>query len=141
MGIKIPANFRYTETHEWAKKNNEKTVVVGITEYAIHELGDIVFLELPEIESKIEQGEPFGSIESVKAVSDLLAPISGRIIQVNESIQDAPEELADTTYEDGWLIEIEADDIADIEDLMTAEEYISYIKKESEEEIEIIEEN
>ena len=140
MGIKIPSNFRYTETHEWAKKSNGKTVLIGITEYAVHELGDIVFLELPEIEQEIERGETFGTIESVKAVSDLVSPISGKIIQVNEGIQDAPEELADTAYDDGWLIEIEVDDISELDDLMTAEEYISYIQKESEEEIEIVDE-
>ena len=142
MKVRIPSNenIRYTETHEWARKDGEKIVTVGITEYAVKELGDIVYIELPEVESEIEAKESFGTIESVKAVSDLISPVTGTIIQVNESIAEAPEELADDPYEEGWLIQIQVEDPSEFEDLMTAEEYIEYIKEESSEEIEIEEE-
>lgn len=142
MKVRIPQgdDIRYTETHEWARQEGERIITVGITEYAVKELGDIVYIELPEVETEIEAKETFGTIESVKAVSDLISPVTGRIIQVNESIAEAPEELADDPYEEGWLIKIEVEDPSEFEDLMTAEEYIEYISQEASEPIEIEEE-
>ena len=140
MKIRIPHgdDIRYTETHEWARKETDTLISIGITEYAVKELGDIVYIELPEdVESQIEAKEAFGTIESVKAVSDLISPLTGKIVQVNESISDAPEELADDPYEEGWLIKIEVEDSSEFEDLMTAEEYIEYLKEESSEPVEI----
>ena len=142
MKVVIPKSddIRYTETHEWARKEGEKIITVGITDYAVKELGDIVYIELPDVETEIEAKEPFGTIESVKAVSDLISPVTGKIIQVNESIAEAPEELADDPYEEGWLIKIEVEDPEEFEDLLSADEYIEYIQEESSEPLEILEE-
>ena len=142
MKIRLPADedIRYTETHEWARKESDTLITVGITEYAVKELGDIVYIELPEVETEIEAKEPFGTIESVKAVSDLISPVTGEIIQVNESIQEAPEELADDPYEEGWLIKIEVEEASEFEDLLTQEEYLNLIQEEASEPVEVEEE-
>ncbi len=142
MKIRIPQgdDIRYTETHEWARKESDTLISIGITEYAVKELGDIVYIELPDVETSIEAKEAFGTIESVKAVSDLISPVTGTIVQVNESIAEAPEELADDPYEEGWLIKVEVEDPSEFEDLMTAEEYIEYLNEESSEPIEVEEE-
>ncbi|MCV9886820.1 glycine cleavage system protein GcvH [Metabacillus halosaccharovorans] len=120
--MNTPKELRYSEEHEWVKVEGEK-VRIGITDFAQSELGDIVFVELPEVGDEIKADEPFGSVESVKTVSELYAPISGKIIEINEDLDDSPEFVNESPYEKAWMIIIEPSDIADVEKLMTAEQY------------------
>ena len=122
MSFEIRDDCRYLETHEWARQE-DGTVRIGITDFAQDELGDIVFVELPAVGETIEAGTAFGVVESIKAVSDLYAPVSGEVVAVNEELHDAPELVNDDPSEDGWMIEIEPDDGNELEDLLSAEEY------------------
>lgn len=125
--MSIPNNLRYSKEHEWVKVEDGK-VIVGITEFAQSELGDIVFVDLPETDETIVANESFGSVESVKTVSELYAPVSGKIVAVNEELEDAPELVNESPYENGWMIEIEADDLTEMDELLTAEQYEAFIK-------------
>lgn len=125
--MSIPNNLRYSKEHEWVKVEDGK-VIVGITEFAQSELGDIVFVDLPETDETIAANESFGSVESVKTVSELYAPVSGKIVAVNEELEDAPELVNESPYENGWMIEIEADDLTEMDELLTAEQYEAFIK-------------
>lgn len=125
--MSIPNNLRYSKEHEWVKVEDGK-VIVGITEFAQSELGDIVFVDLPETDEIIAANESFGSVESVKTVSELYAPVSGKIVAVNEELEDAPELVNESPYENGWMIEIEADDLTEMDELLTAEQYEAFIK-------------
>jgi glycine cleavage system H protein len=122
----LPANARYTKDHEWAVADGDR-VKVGITQYAADELGDIVFVDLPEAGDQVDAEEAFGSIESVKAVSDLLAPISGSIVEVNEELVDAPEKVNESPDDEGWMVIIEAEDIAEFDSLMDQAAYEAYL--------------
>ncbi|MCQ4333725.1 glycine cleavage system protein GcvH [Natronomonas sp. F2-12] len=122
MSFKIPDDCRYRETHEWAR-DEDGSVRIGITDFAQDELGDIVFVELPSVDERIEQGEEFGVIESIKAVSDLYAPLSGEVLAVNDDLVDAPELVNDDPFDDGWMLEIEPTDETDLEELLSPEEY------------------
>ena len=113
----VPEEYYYTKDHEWAQVD-ENVVTVGITEYAQDTLGEVVYVELPEEGQKVTQGEPFGVVESVKAVSDLVAPVSGTVIEVNMSMQDNPGTLNDDPMNDGWLIRIEMDTEKELANLM-----------------------
>lgn len=117
-----PKELRYSEEHEWVKTEGE-TVRIGITHFAQSELGDIVFVELPEVGDEIKADEPFGSVESVKTVSELYAPISGKVVAVNEDLNDSPEFVNESPYEKAWMVVVEPSDSAEIEKLMTAEAY------------------
>ncbi|CAH0344685.1 glycine cleavage system protein GcvH [Bacillus sp. CECT 9360] len=117
-----PKEFRYSEEHEWVKTEGEN-VRVGITHFAQSELGDIVFVELPEVGAEVKADEPFGSVESVKTVSELYAPISGKVVEVNEDLNDNPEYVNESPYEKAWMIVIEPSDKSEIDNLMTAEQY------------------
>lgn len=129
MAFEYPETLRYTDTHEYLHLDEDETVAtVGITAFAIDQLGDIVFLELPEEGDEISKGEKFGTIESVKAVEDLKAPVSGRVIAVNSGMVDAPENLADDPYVDGWLIKIEISDIEETEQAMSASMYRNMVE-------------
>lgn len=121
MSEQVPGDRRYAATHEWAKP--EGSVLVGLTAFAVHELGDLVFVDLPEKGAAVTAGEAFGEIESVKAVSELMAPVSGTIAEVNIDIEDALETLVESPYEDGWLIRIDASDPAELDALLSAEDY------------------
>lgn len=121
--MNTPKELRYSEEHEWVKVEGEK-VRIGITDFAQSELGDIVFVELPEVGAEIKADEPFGSVESVKTVSELYAPISGKIVEINEDLDDSPEFVNESPYEKAWMIVIEPSNIADTEELMTAEQYV-----------------
>ena len=101
----FPEDLLYTNDDEWVRREGDQ-VVVGVSDFAQHQLGDIVFVELPEIGDVVESGAPFGTIESVKAVSDLVAPISGEVLSINEELEDAPEQVNESCYEDGWLISV-----------------------------------
>jgi len=118
----VPEEYYYTKDHEWAQVD-ENVVTVGVTEYAQDSLGEIVYVELPEEGQKVTQNEPFGVVESVKAVSDLVAPVSGTVIEVNTSIPDSPGVLNDDPYNDGWLIRIEMDTEKELANLMRAPDY------------------
>ncbi len=130
--MEIPEGLRYSKEHEWVLVEG-KTATIGITEYAQEELGDIVFVELPEIGEKSVKDDPFGAVESVKAVSDIYAPVSGTVLEINDSLPDSPETINDDAYGDGWMIRVEMQDVDDLKDLMTAEEYREYIEQQKEE--------
>ncbi|MDP4086349.1 MAG: glycine cleavage system protein GcvH [Bacillota bacterium] len=124
-----PKDLRYTEEHEWVKVEGEN-VRVGITDFAQHELGDIVFVELPEVGDEITADEPFGSVESVKTVSELYAPISGKVVEINEELSDNPEFVNESPYEKAWMIVIEPSDSSEVDKLMTSEQYDEMIKED-----------
>jgi glycine cleavage system H protein len=120
--MSAPKDLRYSEEHEWVKVEGEN-VRIGITHFAQSELGDIVFVELPEVGDDLTKNEPFGSVESVKTVSELYAPISGKVVEVNEDLSDNPEYVNESPYDKAWMVIVEPSDIADSEQLMTAEQY------------------
>jgi glycine cleavage system H protein len=117
-----PPNLKYTKEHEWARVNGNQ-VTVGITEFAKDQLGDVVYLELPEVGATITKGQPFGVIESTKAVSELFAPVSGKVTRVNKELVDAPEGINDDPYEKGWLVEIEMNAANEAAELLDASAY------------------
>ncbi|HNX38429.1 MAG TPA: glycine cleavage system protein GcvH [Candidatus Cloacimonadota bacterium] len=112
----------YTESHEWVRVNGE-IATIGITDFAQHELGDIVFVELPEVGAKVSSGEPCGSIEAVKAVEDLFSPLSGKIEEKNSDLEDSPDLMNKSPYEDGWMIKIRLSNPDELENLLSAVEY------------------
>jgi len=120
--MSVPTNLRYTEDHEWIKLEDGKAVI-GITEFAQSELGDIVFVELPAVGDEIAAGDSFGSVESVKTVSELYLPIAGKVLEVNEALEDAPELVNESPYEQAWMVVIEPANEADVEQLLTADQY------------------
>jgi glycine cleavage system H protein len=122
MAFDYPDTLRYTDTHEYVSLEG-KTAVVGITAFAIDQLGDIVFLELPDIGSEVSKGEKFGTIESVKAVEDLKSPVTGKVVAINDAMVDAPEDLATDPYTAGWLLKVEIEDPGEIESGMSAHLY------------------
>ena len=126
-----PKNLRYHKEHDWARIDGD-TAVFGITDYAQEQLGDIVYIELPEVGSEVTKDSAYAEIESVKAVSDVYAPLSGTIIEVNEEAVDAPETLNESPYEDGWLIKIKLSESGQIDDLMSVEEYEQMLAEEEE---------
>ncbi|MEH7096197.1 glycine cleavage system protein GcvH [Neobacillus vireti] len=127
--MSLPKELRYSEEHEWVKVEGEK-VRVGITDFAQHELGDIVFVELPEVGADVSADEPFGSVESVKTVSELYAPVSGKVVEVNEDLGDNPEFVNESPYEKAWMIVIEPSDVSEVDKLMSAEQYEEMIKED-----------
>lgn len=128
--MEFPEELKYTEEHEWVMVE-EDVAVVGITDFAQDALGDVVFVELPEAGTTLEAGKAFGVVESVKAVSDIYAPISGTVEEVNDDLVDAPEILNTSPYEDGWMIKIKMDNADDVDGLMDAEGYQALIAEES----------
>ncbi len=127
--MEFPANLRYTKEHEWARQEGNR-VVVGITDYAQKELGDVVFVELPEVGTTIEAMGTFGVVESVKAVSDLYAPVSGTIVEANTILEDQPELVNASPYGQGWMAAIEAANPEEFQQLLTAAEYQAYVAQE-----------
>lgn len=122
-----PEDLRYSKEHEWVRPENGR-VRVGITYYAQDELGDVVFVDLPQVGVSVQAGEAFAAIESVKAVSDIYAPVSGRIVEVNEELADRPELINEDPYGAGWLVVIEMDNPAELDDLLDAERYKALIE-------------
>ena len=122
-----PANFRYTKEHEWVLVEGD-TGTVGITDHAQNELGDIVYVDLPQVGSTMTQGETFGSVESVKAVSDLYSPISGDVKAINETLAKAPEKLNSDPHGDAWLVKVKLTHPDEIQNLLSAKDYQSYIE-------------
>ncbi|MFD1020470.1 glycine cleavage system protein GcvH [Thalassobacillus hwangdonensis] len=127
--MSLPKDFRYSEEHEWVKVEGEK-VRIGITDFAQSELGDIVFVELPEVGEEIEADEPFGSVESVKTVSELYAPLSGKVVEVNEDLEDSPEFVNESPYEKAWMIVVEPSDDSEMDELMDADQYAEMIQED-----------
>ncbi len=130
MSHNIPSELKYTKTHEWASKDEEDVITIGITHHAATLLGDIVYLELPEVETAVHEGEEFGVIESVKAASDLYCPIAGEVIAVNSALTANPALINSDPYHEGWLIKIQPDDPDAFDDLMDAEDYEHKIEKD-----------
>jgi glycine cleavage system H protein len=128
--MEFPDELKYTKEHEWARIDGTR-VVVGITDFAQEELGDVVFVELPPIDTTVTAETPFGVVESVKAVSDLFSPISGSVVNVNSELENKPELVNDSPYGDGWMIVIEASNAAELDDLLSAADYQTYIQQES----------
>ena len=127
--MEVPENLLYTQEHEWVRVEGNK-VVVGITQFAQEQLGDIVFVELPEVGTLIEQESPFGVVESVKTVSDLYAPISGTVTASNKDLEAHPEQVNSEPYGTGWIIEIEISDEKELEKLMSPDDYTEQCNKE-----------
>jgi len=124
MALEFPDDLKYLDTHEYARVDEDETIVtVGISAFALDQLGDIVFLELPDVGDTVEKGETFGTVESVKAVEDLKSPVNGDVLERNEAIVVSPEQIADDPYGDAWLIKIKADNLEDLDDAMSADEY------------------
>lgn len=128
--IEIPEELKYTDEHEWAKFEDD-LVVIGITDYAQDALGEIVFIELPSEGDEITKGDSFGGVESTKSVSDLYAPVSGEVVEVNESLLDSPETINEDPYGDGWLIKVRIHDTDEFDELMDSEQYSEFIEKET----------
>ena len=131
--MNFPEGLKFSKEHEWVLVDGE-VALVGITEYAQEELGDVVYVELPEVGEKITKDDPFGSVESVKAVSDLFAPVSGTVVEVNDSLPDGPEVVNEDPYGDGWMIKVKMTDKEELKDLLDPEEYTEYIDQQKEEE-------
>ena len=127
----IPQELRYTREDEWVRIEGER-VVLGITDYAQQQLGDVVFVELPAVGATLERGEPFGVVESVKAVADLFGPVSGRVVEVNATLADEPELVNQDCYGDGWMLVLEPDDPAEVEALLVASDYRQHVKDRAE---------
>lgn len=127
--MNIPKELKYSEEHEWVRVEGNKAYI-GITDFAQSELGDIVFVELPEEGDDVEQDQPFGSVESVKTVSELYAPISGKILQVNTELEDAPELVNSSAYENAWMIVVELTEASELDKLMSAEEYEKLVSQD-----------
>ncbi|WP_434985748.1 glycine cleavage system protein GcvH [Vreelandella zhaodongensis] len=118
----LPANLRYAESHEWVLDHQDGTVTIGITDHAQEALGDVVFVELPEVGQALNKGQEFGVIESVKAASDLYSPVNGEVIEVNEALEDSPETVNEAPYEGGWIMKVRLTDTA-LEGLLDANAY------------------
>jgi glycine cleavage system H protein len=127
----FPKDLRYSRTHEWVKVEG-KEAVIGITAYAADELGDIVYVELPEDGDDLEKDTAFGVVESVKATADLYAPLSGKVIESNEPLEDAPEVMNEDPYGDGWMLRISLADASELEELMDAGAYQEFVEEEQE---------
>ena len=119
----IPSDLKYTKDHEWLRLESDGSVVVGVTDYAQESLGDVTFVELPDVGDTFAAGDTFGVVESVKAASDLFMPISGEIVSINEDLADAPEKVNSSPYGDAWLLKIRPEDSAEIEKLLSAADY------------------
>ncbi len=125
--LKFPEDVRYTKDHEWAKKDGD-TLLVGLSDYAQDQLGEIVFVELPEEGDTFGQGDEFGSVESVKAVSEIYLPVAGEVTAINEDLEDAPELVNNDPYTGGWLVRIKPDDIGEFDTLMDKGAYLEMLK-------------
>jgi len=125
----FPEELKYTEEHEWVMIE-EDIVTVGITDFAQDSLGDVVFVELPEVGANVEAGKSFGVVESVKAVSDVYSPVTGEVVEVNEELPDSPETINTSPYEDGWMVKIRLSDTAELDDLLDADAYQAFVDEQ-----------
>jgi glycine cleavage system H protein len=127
-----PTNLRYTKDHEWVRTTGDRARV-GITDHAQRQLGEVVYVELPRPGDRFDTTEPFGSVESVKAVAEVYMPASGTVLTVNETLNESPEQINDDPYGDGWFIEIRVSNIAELDSLLSAAEYEDYVRQEASE--------
>src|SRR5699024_580646 len=125
----LPKELLYSKEHEWVKKENGK-VRIGITDFAQDELGDVVFVELPEVGDELEVDEPFGSVESVKTVSELYAPVSGQVVEINEALEDSPEFVNESPYDKAWMIVLEVADESELDNLLSADQYENMVSED-----------
>lgn len=126
----VKTNLKYSKEHEWVEEIGDNKVRIGITDFAQHSLGDIVFVELPEVDDEVEADGTLGSVESVKAVSDVYSPVSGKVVETNQDLEDAPESINDDPYGAGWIVVIELSDPSELDQLLNAEEYQAFTKEE-----------
>ncbi|MCA9840159.1 MAG: glycine cleavage system protein GcvH [Trueperaceae bacterium] len=129
--MEFPKNLKYASSHEWTLDNGDGTVTIGITEHAQDALGDVVFVELPDVGSELNAGEEFGVVESVKAASDVYSPVSGEVLEVNSDLEDSPETINESPYESGWLIKVKMSDASELEDLLDADAYSKIAEEDS----------
>lgn len=122
--------LKFADSHEWVKDNGDGTVTIGISAHAQEMLGDVVFVDLPEVESELDAGESFSLVESVKAASDIYAPITGEVIEVNEELEDSPELINEEPYEGGWIVKVKLSDASELDALKDAETYLNAIEEE-----------
>ena len=125
--LDLPDDISYGEEHEWARLKDDK-VIVGISDYAQEQLGEIVFIALPEMDHTLDKGQPYGTVESAKAVSDLYAPLSGEIIRINTALEESPELINEGPYGIGWLLEVKPKDLSELDSLMTSDAYLEMLK-------------
>ena len=129
--MELPDGFRFTEDHEWAREEDDQTITVGITDHAQDQLGELVYVELPHDGDEVVAGEEFAVVESTKAASEVYAPVSGTVVEVNDLLLDDPGAVNDAPYEDGWLIRIEPDDPAEFDGLMDVEAYETFLTEDA----------
>ena len=130
--MEIPKGLRYSQEHEWVAVEDD-IATVGVTDYAQEQLGDVVYVELPEVGAQVTKDEPFGVVESVKAVSDVFAAVSGTVTEINKPLVDSPETVNEDPYGDAWMIRVEMSDPSELEDLMSAEEYQLFLEEQKDE--------
>ena len=126
----IPGDLKFLRSHEWARIEDNGRVTVGISEHAQGQLGDLVYVELPDIGDHVDQGAACAVVESVKAASDISSPIAGKVVAVNQALSDKPETINEDAFGDGWIFAIEPDDVAQLEELLTPDEYAALIEEE-----------
>lgn len=124
--MNVPNDLKYSTDHEWVKVTGD-IATVGVTDFAQSELGDVVFVELPEIGTEAVKDDPFGTVEAVKTVADLLAPVSGKVVEINEALNDQPEVVNSDPYEKGWMVKIQMSDPSELDELMDASAYNEHI--------------
>jgi glycine cleavage system H protein len=125
-----PSELYYAKTHEWVRREEDGTVTVGITEHAQDALGDVVYVETPEVGDSIAAGDQAGVVDSVKAASDIYAPVTGKVVATNETLEDAPETVNSDAFNDGWFFKLQPEDIGELDALMSAEEYEQFCDEE-----------
>ena len=126
----VPSELKYVSSHEWIRDEGDGIVTIGITDYAQESLGDVVFVETPEVGAEVSAGDDAGVVESVKAASDIYAPLSGTVVEVNEELEDAPENVNNDPYGDGWFFKLKLSDTAEMDDLLSADEYQEQCEEE-----------
>jgi len=129
--MEFPNDLKYSRTHEWVKVDNDEATI-GVTAYAAEEMGDIVYVELPEEGDEIEKDSAFGVLESVKATADLYSPVSGNVVEINTPLEDSPEVINEDAYGDGWMVRVVLSDPAELNDLMDVKEYSQFVEEEQE---------
>lgn len=126
----VPSDLRYTSTHEWVRVEEDNTVVVGITDHAQEAMGDLVYVETPDLDHELSAGEDAGVVESVKAASDIYAPIAGMVVAVNEELQDSPELANSDPYGDGWMFKLKITSTEEVDELLSADDYLAQLDDE-----------
>lgn len=126
--METPGDLKFAETHEWARLNDDGTVTVGISHHAQEQLGDLVFVEVPEVDAEVSAQDAVAVVESVKAASDIYAPVTGKVVAINEALADSPELINDNPFEDGWIFTLEPDNKDDLNSMMTAGDYDSMVQ-------------